>query len=544
MKSFNIALFLLLIAMVSNSQTMVETIFDFGDFDVVTDIIKLEDEGFIILGETTTDSVHKSFFIRLNDNGDTLWTKLISRIETLSIKNVKESNDGGLLLCGGIKINDKSKPFAAKLNVCGEKEWCTVFLTYNGSVHAKDIVETSNGDIGVIVNQYDEIDGLYLFNLNSSGEVLWKKPVCSREKYPDSRLPLGWSIKLSSSGDFLIAGDVYWKNPWDDLFPTRSLFAMIDNEGNEKWLLPFGINDTIHSHSLNIVEQPNGNFLGLGAYWSPSKKTSNSYYLSGESTFKKKFDFEFRNGLLMAIDPNGNELNHFIADFTEIDPAYKYQVFTDLFFVDSVAIIGGIFDDNPQFPNTGEIVIDTSFFDDTFNVYHRVKHDNAYETISYGLTSDNKVLCASTDWHTFDDYKMYLTKLNRNLEQDSIYTATYEYDYLCDHEIESGIIYLDDCNIVVSTDDAIDIEQNSGISIIISPNPAQNKSVIKFKGVTDQTDLQIRVINIFGKSIYKAALFNGQIELHLDVHSWEKGVYTIQLKSQQKSIATNKLIKM
>ncbi len=98
--------------MVSNSQTMVETIFDFGDFDVVTDIIKLEDEGFIILGETTTDSVHKSFFIRLNDNGDTLWTKLTPYYGSYIV----EYDSSHYYLSGTKKINSLNYSTIAKLD--------------------------------------------------------------------------------------------------------------------------------------------------------------------------------------------------------------------------------------------------------------------------------------------------------------------------------------------------------------------------------------------------------------------------------------------
>jgi len=58
------------------SQTYVEKIFDFDIGDQVSDIIKLEGDGLLILGMTNIDGIGKNVFIRLNNNGDSIWTKV------------------------------------------------------------------------------------------------------------------------------------------------------------------------------------------------------------------------------------------------------------------------------------------------------------------------------------------------------------------------------------------------------------------------------------------------------------------------------------
>lgn len=510
-------------------------------------VIEHYDSG-IVIGSNVSDYVSDilmPWIIKTNINGDTIWSKLISSTEALSIKNINNSADGGLFLCGGIKINNVSKPFVAKLNACGEKVWCTVFSTYNGSVHSRDVVETSNGEIAVIVNQYDEINGLYLFKLDSSGELLWKKPVCGREEYPDSRAPYGWRVKVTSEGDFIIAGDVYWKNPWDDLYPTRSLFAMINAEGETKWVLPFGLNDSINGHSLNIVEKPNGTFLGLGAYWEPGKNNNTFYNKDKPKHDWDYLEYEYRNGLIMEIDANGSEINHFIADFTNIDLDYKYQVFSDLYFIDSVAVIGGGFNDDVPL-KVGEIIIDTNFFDDDFNVYHRIKHENAYEPFSYALTNDSKLLCAATDRYANDELYTYLTKLNRNLEQDSVYTANYEYDYLCDQEIESGTIYFDDCNLILATEEIQTNNENPNqqVHIQLAPNPAAEKIRLNFRNMEYQEQVKLQITSMLGQQVYKTTLIKGQTEQDVVIKKWQLGIYFVQLYSNGKIVGQNRFVKM
>ena len=68
--------YILFVSVLVLGQPLVETVFDFNNVDYVNDIIELEEGGFLILGATTIDGVGKNVFIRINDNGDTLWTKI------------------------------------------------------------------------------------------------------------------------------------------------------------------------------------------------------------------------------------------------------------------------------------------------------------------------------------------------------------------------------------------------------------------------------------------------------------------------------------
>jgi len=65
----------LLVSGILLSQNFVEKVFDFNEIDRAYDIMQLDEGGFLILASTTENGVGKSVFIRLNANGDTLWTK-------------------------------------------------------------------------------------------------------------------------------------------------------------------------------------------------------------------------------------------------------------------------------------------------------------------------------------------------------------------------------------------------------------------------------------------------------------------------------------
>jgi hypothetical protein len=519
--------------------------------DVVNNcIVEHYDHGIVILGHILDFDIGKSYpwIIKTNINGDTLWTKKMYSEGYLGMYRISFSNNGGILLAGNIYIDNDPELIVIKLNECGEKEWCTIIETDNSSCWAEAAFEMQNEEIAVLINQYSNPETLHVFKLNKFGELIWATPVCSINDYPDSRVPFGWDFLITSDNNILVSGHVYWKNPWDDLFPLRSFFSYINNDGIEEWVLPFGLNDSLLSYSLNSVERQNGNFIGLGAKWTLDKNNKGLYYNDFKHSNVGKLDFEFRNGLIMEFDKEGNEINYFIADFTDIDTSFKYQVFKDLFFVDSIAVIGGLFDDNTTFLNTGEITIDTSFFDTNFNVYHRVKHENSYDRFDYALTSDNKVLCSSTDRATFDDNCMYLTKLNRNLEQDSIYTAYYEYDYLCDQEIESGSIFIGDCDVIINVDEVPTPEQyrknKIKVPLRVSPNPVLEEIKLSFENTENQQYLDLRITSVLGQQVYETTLIKGQTELSIPLSNWQKGVYLVQVYSNGKKVGSNRFVKM
>jgi hypothetical protein len=60
-------------------------------------------------------------------------------------------------------------------------------------------------------------------------------------------------------------------------------------------------------------------------------------------------------------------------------------------------------------------------------------------TSELAVTFDGKLLYASNTLQN-DEFDVYLTKLNQNLEDDTIYTRPFTYDSLCPYQIVSDTI--------------------------------------------------------------------------------------------------------
>ena len=252
------------------------------------DIIEAYDKGYLILGSYP----QFSWLIKTDINGNVLWEKIIDNEPNPvgTAVALTSSSDGGILVCGIALsgFSNKYCPFVMKLNACGEKEWCKIFEgSPNAFPIATDIKETDIGDIVVLVKMFGSSpqETIHLFKLNVYGDVLWKEAYATMHSYPNTNTKSGESLLITNDGKYLISGDAYWEQPWNPggAMPLTPLFVLVDSNGNEEWVLPFGLNDTIIGSNYSTININDNILIGVGT----NRKSG-------------------RKGLLMKVDNAGN----------------------------------------------------------------------------------------------------------------------------------------------------------------------------------------------------------------------------------------------
>ncbi len=498
------------------------------NFDVTSiNVFEHYDRGYLLTGKIGAGI---GYIIKTSINGDSLWSKLLmgNSYSAPLIHGSSPTADGGFLICGSLYSSETTPPtypFAAKFNACGEKEWCTAFYIDELLPSGDAIVENSYGDIGFVVYSSSQTETTYLYKLNANGEVLWKTNVCSRENYPDSRLPMSNSIVTDSYDNFIISGDVYWKNPWDDLYPIRPLIAQVTNDGIEQWVLPFGVEDDIHGDAIDIKEINNNLWLGVGSYWND----------------------EYKKALFMQFDTFGNQLSYLVLEPNEISPTYNRSVLTSYQRIDDYFYLKSYSGPELQGNPVVEFKIESSILDNEFNLINIIQYSSDIMSPVSKLqkTYNNSLLSASTDRSGED--RIYLTKLNQDLEQDSIYTTDYTYDSLCNHPIESDIIYFNDCRIITAIDTPTPDEYQASkqnIPLKIYPNPANEQLIIAIENTEDKSALQLQIVDIMGVPQYIATIARGQQELILNIQQWPSGLYLVQIINNNKQIGVGRFLKI
>jgi hypothetical protein len=487
--------------------------------------IELYDKGYLISGNFIVGNEQRSWLIKTDINGNIVWDKIIEGGDYLMETNaVVQTMDGGIVSCGWIyTFADKYEPFIMKLNTCGEKEWCKVFTgSINDNAWASNVLEASTGDILLLMNDWGEYsyEDLFLFKLTPAGEIIWGKPICSRYEFPESAIATGRSINEISEKKYLISGTVYWEHPWNPGGPKgiRPLYVMVDSAGNEEWILPFGLQDTLLGSARKAIQIDEDTFIGVGAQWP---------------------NIAARNMWIMKFDTLGNEVNSKILDASIIDSAFIKGYLTNIQKVGFEFCFGG--DIGPfiqSYNHVVEFITDTNIFSNEFSIINIIIHDNTRHPYSLGRTYDNKLLSNPT-FNGIDNIEIMLSKLNLNLEYDTAYPGVYTYDSLCTTPglPQSGFIFLDDCDIITGIEIPSPEEYYASVQTIVVtayPNPAETEITLAFQNTEHHNNMLLECYNLFGQRVHSEKVYKGQQKTKLSIEQWQSGLYIAVIKSDER----------
>lgn len=472
---------------------------------------KSYDNGYIFGGvENEYQGWTRSRIYKIDINGDTLWTKLISYDETISVLQNKPTDDGGFIICGIYYLNNKSKPFVSKFNACAEPEWCKIFMTDNHFASASDLVVLNNGNyILSLLNMGDlHTEMSFLVKLSQSGELMWGKPVIDHEVYPEAFQPvITKMIKTMDSEDLIISGRAYWKNPWNDQYVIRPTFAMYDTQGNEKWVTPFGLADTLRGRGNYCIELDSMRFLCTGRH-----------YLAN-----------LQNGYLILIDSSGVIQDYRIVFPEDVNDEWYGLFFDHLQKFDSSIVLNLSYFIAPTVGLVGVINVHDDVFGEEFIV-------NALELLPdmrypHMLARDGNKLFYGTQYRlNAYDYDIYLRKMNAMLELDSIVPDTNVYDTLCPYPITYSEIFLDNCDFIDITsgidEHGINHGKTDSFRILVSPNPVSGNMRLSFPDAEMNRGVRISIFNAYGQVMESYKLENRH-EINHDTGHWPAGLYLV-----------------
>lgn len=162
------------------------------------------DKGFIIAGETKSFGAGNSdaWLIRLNKNGDTVWTKTYGSIDDEFAEGVLQTKDGGFIFAGGTKSFDTGKTdvWIVRTNKFGDTLWTRTFGGTNDD-WGEEIRQTSDGGFvipGWTTSSRGDYDAL-LIKLDKNGNVEWSRI------YGGTKMDAAKSVIPLSDG-YIVAG--------------------------------------------------------------------------------------------------------------------------------------------------------------------------------------------------------------------------------------------------------------------------------------------------------------------------------------------------
>jgi len=521
--------------------------FTYPQRDVIAySITESYDHGILFLSNflKNGDNLHTGWLIKTDVNGNKLWERVIGNYDGYesAYEKIVETSDKGFIIPGSWSkepYSNSPDPLFLKFNACGNLEWCMYFKTDDHMDFGVDVIEISDGYIGLMWyygNDY-ATQRIALTKLDFLGNVQW-----TQIYHSDSALnELGHSIILRSDGKIMVTGECRVLKPNNPYQQFRPLFITVEPTGT---LINYGIldvSDTLWSYGWETRESPYGDYYTAGGVLiTPPYAGSALPYLL--KTNQANSEILLSKILLDTTQAQYGGTN-FIKTLNDTSLVITYKIQRN---------------SPPSIYDNGILISDTLGNTKKIRALLSGQTNELVGAIeSMALTQDQKILAASQEWQ--DNYiRTVLFKLNSNLEDDSIYTAPYTYDWACPGGVDTVLTIDPDCGVYVDIDE---LERLPDVSEIkISPNPVSDMLTVSLpeylvsrnaqRGMQAsvyirnyQKDARLEIYTINGTLQCIQPLAPGQREAQFNTGKLSSGIYFVRMIYQNRQISTVKFVK-
>ena len=201
------------------------------------------DGGYIISGVTSGFGVNfnSSYLIKLNANGDTLWTKILTGINSNSGFSIEETYDGGFIIAGGFLIKTDSN---------GNVLWSRLFDGLGDRESVEQLTDSGFFITGThfFPNDYD----VCCIRTDVNGDTLWTR------SFGGTNADQGYSGRQTSEGGFILTGYTLSFGAGErDVYLIRT-----DASGDTLWTRTYG--GTSLDQGSWVQQTADGGFIIVG----------------------------------------------------------------------------------------------------------------------------------------------------------------------------------------------------------------------------------------------------------------------------------------
>lgn len=162
-----------------NGDTLWTKIYRKNDYDVGHSVQQTTDGGYIIAGVTHSwwgEEIHDVYLIKTDHNGDTLWTKTLGGESSDEAYSIQQTTDGGYIITGSSDITGSGYTtydvFLLKLDYNGDTIWSKTFGREDTDI-GRSVQQTSDG--GYIITGWtfpnSNYSDIYLIKTDENGII-------------------------------------------------------------------------------------------------------------------------------------------------------------------------------------------------------------------------------------------------------------------------------------------------------------------------------------------------------------------------------------
>ena len=226
--------------------------------------VRANDGGIAIGGATYPPSeIPRAAIVRYAANGDSLWLREFGEVTQESVgRQVKQSKDGGYILCGEINMGGSNDALLLKTDVSGNEEW---HRSYGGPglPDGAICVDTTLDDGYYVGGQFRTSQNnkdLWVFRVDGNGDSIWSKrwgtPYDETYAY----------LTTLASGNALVAGATGFTQ--DNAQGRFYMAELGQDDGHFIWQRYYG---AVNIGGLVSVKEvgPGGGAIAGGVYFEP-----------------------------------------------------------------------------------------------------------------------------------------------------------------------------------------------------------------------------------------------------------------------------------
>lgn len=311
MKTQNFFCSSLIFLLSTNSLLLSQTTFERTYGGIYSDsgrsIIETADQGYVILATANSfsgNNTNAAYVIRTDASGDTLWTKIIRGEGNDVGVDIQHASDGGYVLAiASSSVNpDRSYDiYFVKIDDAGNTLWSK---TYGGSdldyVHS--MTTTKDGGYALLAHTFSFGNGgsdFYLVRVDQAGDTLWTKT------YGGSEWDWGSTVQQTEDDGFILVGETKSLGDSDgDVYLIKT-----DSVGQTQWRKIYGGPE--QDRGFYVIQTDDKGYMVVGITASYGAGNTDCYVIrtdsNGDSLWTRTFggvDEDFANAVQQTSDGN------------------------------------------------------------------------------------------------------------------------------------------------------------------------------------------------------------------------------------------------
>ncbi len=489
-----------------------------GEDPFVESLLKHYDGGYLLSGRFGPNYPSYNWLIKTDVNGEMLWKKVFGTENSslVLLADIGLNSYGDIYLIGltGYYNEESYDPLIMKLNACGEKQWCRVFVE-DGINFSNALVVTPDAGLVVVLRYMNSTyltDRICLAKFNVSGDMLWKE--CYNSSDTSLHNEDAFNLTLAPDGGFLISGYCGYEDPnpphswWD-----KPYYIKTDSLGNFEW--------------ETVVHKEVSDKGGMA--WSTVLGPDSNYFYSSLSHY---YHPPFGDApALLKMDMSGDVVGIYdLAQPNEYGKMIEAKFVTDSTLMAS-ALWGNVLVGGPK-----AVIIDT-----LGNIIRQTGLLQNEWLAATEVTFDGKLLYFTNINDNNGNFDAYLFKLNQQLESDTLYSQLFNYDSLCPYQIVSDTIVQDNCGLIVG-DQEIKAETNLTNILQIFPNPASDYCIIEYDLSRFEGEATISITDLYDRKLLSFNLANTHAQKTISLADFSAGIYFVNLSENGTRKESVKLI--